>query len=183
VIMIQTINCYSQSMEIDSIKVSKLTTIFFHWYMKNATKKKNGEIYPRFVKSENGMTTLEYRKYFKNLKKYSFSDSLIEQEKLSYKVCIDNLAKVKYSDFLQFDGLADFEERDCDFTNYYRWIGGQEMFEGYTLTRIQFDNNQALVSGFLYDNKYECNDVKGLKKEIVVTLIRQENKWVILKIR
>lgn len=45
------------------------------------------------------MTTLDYTKYFKNLKEHSFSDSLIEMENRSYQDCVNNLEKVSYSEF------------------------------------------------------------------------------------
>lgn len=129
------------------------------------------------------MTTLDYSKYIKNLVKYSFSDSLIAKEKLSYQVCINNLAKVKYSDFLKFDGLDDFESRKCDFTNYYRWTGGQEMFDEYTASRVEIDKQSALVVGYLFHNNYEAKGIKGLKKEVNVYFIKQNNKWKISDIK
>jgi hypothetical protein len=183
-ILFQSFDCFSQKQEQkrDSIEITQIATDFFSWYILESSNNSNGECYPIFIQDKNGMTTLDYSKYFKNLIEHSFSDTLVAKEKLSYQVCIDNLAKVKYSDFLKFDGLDDFESRNCDFTNYYRWTGGQEMFDGYTVISVKIDGKKSSVIGYLFDNNYESGGIKINKRAISVTFIKQNNKWKILDI-
>ncbi|MES2543302.1 MAG: hypothetical protein V4548_00330 [Bacteroidota bacterium] len=172
-------NCYSQNQfQKDSIATTTIAKDFFNWYITSAKENKSG-YQPEFIEDDNGMTTLDYSNYIENLIKHSFSDSLIAKEKHSYSECIKNLAKLKYSDFLKFENLDDFESRDCDFSNYYRWIGGQEMSSGYSVTKIKSDKGKLIVIGFLFGNP-ENNDKRSFVKDVSVTFIKQKDKWKIL---
>src|SRR6188768_450561 len=165
VLVFQSLKGYTQNrkLEKDSIVLATISSDFFRWYISASSNHSNGECFPVFVQDKNGMTTLDYSKYIKNLKDLSFSDSLIAKEKSSYQVCIDNLAKVKYSDFLKFEDLDDFESRNCDFTNYYHWTGGQEMYEVYTVTRVKINKKDAAVIGFLF-NPSGGRGIKGERR-------------------
>jgi hypothetical protein len=182
-ILLGSLNCFSQNQnhEQDSVAITNIAKDFFSWYMSITKYKDNGGFYPVFVQDNNGMTTLDYSKYIQSLIKHSFSDSLIAKEKTSYQLCIKNLSKVKYSDFLKFEDLNDFESRNCDFNNYYRWIGGQEIFDGYSVSKVKFDKKKAFVNGFLFNNNH--NGKKIIEKDIIVTFIRQNDKWKISDIK
>jgi hypothetical protein len=148
--MFQSFDCYSQNIETDSIEVSKIASDFFEWYISSALNHKTDEYNPVEIESENGMTTLDFSNYFKNLERLSFSDSLILKEKESYSECVLKLSKVKYSDYLKLTDLDQFENLNDDFTNYYRWTGGQEMFDFYSVKNVKFNNDNAIVNGSLY---------------------------------
>jgi len=170
---------YSQP---DSAEVSKTVFNFFDWYI-NAIKTRKGiEYNPQFVEAENGMTTLDFKVYFENLKIHGFSDTLIEIERQSYHDCLENLAKVKYSEFLkEFDDLDDFEATNCDFTNYYRWLGGQEIGDGIKIKEIYFVNNRKCIVTIQEFDQSE-NDYSFWKNKRNVTLIKPIDTWLILNI-
>ena len=165
---------------LDSIAVSAIASNFFQWYIQQAENKKEGVICPKFVATPNGMTTLDFETYSKNLKQHDFSDKLIETEKASYATCVENLSQVAYTDFLQFTDLDDFEQRDCDFTNYYRWTGGQEMMSSYAVTRVLCNQTRANVYGILFDSSQQPD---SYRKEIVVRMQKQNNEWKIIEIK
>ena len=165
---------------LDSVAVSAIASNFFQWYIAQSYTNLEGEVNPKFVKSSNGMTTLDFEPYVSNLKKHGFSDSLIEHEKASYSTCIENLARVPYPDFLRFGDLADFETRECDFNNYYRWTGGQEMMSSYAVTRVLCNQTRANVYGILFDSSQQP---ASYRKEIVVRMQKQNNEWKIIEIK
>jgi hypothetical protein len=183
-LLLQSLNCYSQNwnQEKDSIYITRIANDFFNWYISNAKGKNFVEFNPIEIKDSYGMTTLDFSKYFQNLIHLSFSDSLIIKEKLSYSECLKNLAKVKYSDFLKLKDLDDFERLNCDFNNYYRWTGGQEMFDGYYIKKVRFHKEKAFVIGFLYFHDPKNIEIRNFVREIVVTFILQKDEWKILNI-
>jgi hypothetical protein len=115
----------------DSAEASKVIVDFYNWYITSIKEGKSSEFQPQFVESKNGMTTLDFSKYFENLRKYKFSSGLMNQERESYQKCMDNLGKVKFHEFeTVYTDLDHFEAAGCDFGNLYRWIGGQELIDG-----------------------------------------------------
>jgi hypothetical protein len=179
--MIQSLNCYSQNTVIDSAEISKIANSFFDWYINSAKSHKTEEYNPVEVKRQDGMTTLDFTKYFRNLKTLSFSDSLINKEKESYNECIIKLSDVKYADYLKITDLSDFESLNDDFTNYYRWTGGQEMFDIYSIKEIIIHNKNATVVGSL---KFDNSGVekRSFVREIKMTLYKKNDSWEILRI-
>ncbi len=135
---------HSSQIDSDSVKIEKIVNNFFSWYI-GVTKTNNGsEFIPQFVENEKGMTTLEFSKYLENLRKYHFSNSLIEVEKLTYQECISHLEKVRYSDFkTSWTDLDDFESTNCDFANSYRWTGGMEPIDCVKIVDLKFNSNQT----------------------------------------
>jgi hypothetical protein len=130
----------------DTLDVYKTVAEFYDWYLKAPKKNKNSEFQPAFVKSDKGMTTLDFSKYLGNLKKYNFSDSLINKEKMSYQPCIDSLEKIKFSDFTSnYVDLDDFERINCDFGNSFRWIGGQEAIDGVKISHVKFETSTYAI--------------------------------------
>ena len=164
----------------DSLIIGRTVNEFFAWYINAIKQKSYSEFQPTFVESSSGMTTLNYTKYVNNLNKFGFSDSLITKEVSFYKHCVDELEKVKYSEFnTQFIDLDDFENIECDFGNYYRWIGGQEPIDGIRILTVKFINSSsASVNIDYYDFNSEDN------RNIYwgnnwVTMIRVNNTWKI----
>ena len=182
VIMFQSFDCYSQNRKTDSIEVSRISKSFFDWYISSAKNNKIDEYNPVEIKSENGMTTLDFTKYFKNLERLSFSDSLIARERESYNECIRKLSQIKYSDYIKLTDLDQFEKLNDDFTNYYRWTGGQEMYDFYSVRKVIIDNNNAIVIGTLF--LHYSGEKKGDSlTEITITFIKQNDEWKINDIK
>ena len=184
-IAVQSIHGYSQSSK-DSVTLSTIASEFFNWYIacaKTQNSSKFKEYNPVGVRDASGMTTLDFSTYFQNLKNHSFSDSLLAKEKRSYNNCLRNLAKVKYDDYLKFQDLDDFEGLHCDYTNYYRWTGGQEMYDGYVVTQVMSGKKSTLVFGNLYMND-EMNKGIGIsKRTMIMTFRKQKGEWKILDIQ
>jgi hypothetical protein len=173
------INFKSLNAKSDSIEVTNISQQFFDWYISSAKEKKHIEYSPTAIKISNGMTSLDFTKYFQNLTLHSFSDALLEKEKLYYKDCIDNLAKIKYSDYLNLRDLDDFEKINCDYDNSYRWTGGQEMFDGYFVTETQFKKDIAIVIGQLFDKDTNNIEVRTSGRVIITTFTKQNDNWKI----
>lgn len=178
-LLIGSFHCFSQTgkIEKDSALVASIANDFFVWYISAAKSGMHAEYNPVEVEDANGMTTLDFSKYIQNLKAHSFSDSLIAREKRSYDGCVQKLAKVQYTDYLKLQDLDEFEALEDDFTNYYRWTGGQEMFDFYKVIKVDYDNKNIIVIGCLYDDPNTC------LREITMTLCRQKNAWKIVEIR
>jgi len=171
----------SNSGNLDSLKITQIVNDFYEWYIKAIKEKQYPEYKPIFIESENGMTTLDYSKYIENLSKLNFSDSLIFREKQSYEECIRNLKNVKYKDFQKtvFTNIDDYEQVDCDFFNYNRWIGGQESIDGIRITKIDFKTkNCALISIEYYELDPMVNE-KFFWGRNTLTMIRLNQKWLI----
>ncbi len=147
---------FGQNLEkTDSIQVCKITNDFFDWYISAISGKVKSDFQPRFIENTDGMTTLDFKEYFENLKKHNFSDELIKKEKDSYNDCIENIETVKYSDFkTQFTDLDQFENIGCDFENYYRWTGGQEPIQGVRIKTVtkESENMAIVIVEYFFDN-------------------------------
>ncbi len=154
--MISLTPIFGQNLEkTDSIQVCKITNDFFDWYISAISGKVKSVFQPRFIQNTDGMTTLDFKEYFENLKKHNFSDELIKKEKDSYNDCIENIETVKYSDFkTQFTDLDQFENIGCDFENYYRWTGGQEPIQGVRFKTVtkESENMAIVIVEYFFDN-------------------------------
>jgi hypothetical protein len=156
---------------------------FYSWYIAAIKDKRYEEFRPVFSEDTNGMATLNLSVYLNNLEKLGFSDSLIQLEKLSYNPCIENLAQLKYSEFKsKWTDLDDFEQHNCDFGNYYRWIGGMEPIDGIRVKKIDFVNQgYAKVNIEYYTNGDNNNkDFWGGNK---IELIKIKSRWQINNIQ
>ena len=126
------------------------------------------------------MTTLNFSKYVKNLSKYGFSDSLIIKEKLTYQHCNEELEKITYNQFqTKFLDLDNFERIQCDFSNYYRWTGGQEPIDGIRILNVKFKNPfnaMILIEYFDYNQDEKKNMYWGSN---LVTLRKIKANWKI----
>jgi hypothetical protein len=171
----------SENYTVDSIKVTQIVNKFYDLYLTSIKEKKYSDFKPKFVQTINGMTSLDYTKYLDNLQIYRFSDSLIIKERQSYSVCLENLGKIKYSDFqiTTFTDLDEYERANCDFGNYYRWIGGQEPIDGIRIIDIEFistDKAYITIDYFVFNSG---EDKKYYWGKNGLTLIKIDSDWFI----
>ena len=165
----------------DSINVQQTVSRFYDWYLKSIKQENITDFQPKFVESDNGMTTLDLSAYLDNLRTNGFSDSLIIREKQSYSECIKNLETVRFDNFgkTTFTDLDDFEQTDCDFGNYYRWTGGQEPIDGIKIQDIEFiSDDKAIVTIIYYETDSDDNQ-KHYWGENLLILIRLDDEWKI----
>lgn len=174
--------CSAQSLnkQKDSVLLAQISQRFFDWYISSAKSNKWAEYNPIEVEDKNGMTTLDFSTYFKNLKEYSFSDSLLKKERMSYDGCVLKLSKIKYEDYLKLTDLGDFEELEDDFTNYYRWTGGQEMFDKYVVSKVECRKQSTIVYGRLYT--IDSTGKIIVEGQIATVFIKEGAVWKILDI-
>ena len=184
-------NSMAHDIRTDSTKIAQIVNEFCNWYVSSIKKCQNkcdstNYYMPEFVKTKNGMTSLDFSEYIKNLKKYRFSDSLIMKEKETYSKCIENLKTIKFSDFgkTRFIDLGDYEEACCDFGNRYRWIGGQEPIEGIRIQNIQFISIDTVLvsieySELSFDEDLNTEYTYYTKRGNKLILIKQNNDWYI----
>ncbi|MDB5256175.1 MAG: hypothetical protein JWM14_870 [Chitinophagaceae bacterium] len=164
----------------DSTLVRKTVTDFYGWYLSAVKNHKNAEFEPVFTKNSNGKMTLDFSEYFAQLKKYKFSDNLMHAEKSSYNICLDSLAKINDSDFnTRYTDLSDYERINCDFSNYYRWVGGQEPVDAIKISSIKIKTSSfALVE--IRNAFYNAEEkVYHLYGTIEVSLIKHQGVWEI----
>ena len=159
----------------DSLTIHQTLTNFYTWYIGAIQQHKLNEINPEFIETSKGQTTLNFDNYFDKLIQLKFSDSLIYKETQTYSNCIKELKKIKYSDFNRtYLDLDDFEKINCDFSNYYRFIGGQEPIEGFKIKSIHFNNPfYTIVNIELYDLNSEYLGSK------IISLIKLNDNWLI----
>lgn len=170
----------SGTTNIDSVNISVVVNDFYKWYLTAINENLNEVFQPRFASDINGMTTIDYIGYTENLLKHHFSDSLVLKEKQSYKDCINKLSGVKFSDFGKtvYVDLDEYENSNCDFSNYYRWIGGQDPIDGINIIEILIFNNQAKVK--IQNYSYDFNKkLKTYFGENSISLIKVGDQWKI----
>jgi hypothetical protein len=176
-------NVTGQINKTDSLEIKKNVIRFYNWYVAAIEDKIFEEFRPVFSEDINGMATLNLSVYLNNLEKFGFSDSLIQLERQSYKPCIDNLAKLKYSEFKsKWTDLDDFEQHNCDFGNYYRWIGGMEPIDGIRVTKVEFKNQGYAFVNIEYFT-YGENNNKDFWGRNVIELIKIKHLWQITNIQ
>lgn len=164
----------------DSVNACKVTREFFDWYVGAIKGTIKTDYQPKFSKSNNGMTTLDFNGYFDNLRKFHCSDNLIKNEKESYNECLKNLSKIKFADFqARFTDLDQFESAGCDFENYYRWTGGQEPIDGIKVVRVDEVNANTLqvTINYYVDNGAGYGITHWGNNKISLT--RRNNTWMI----
>jgi hypothetical protein len=164
----------------DSVNACKVTSEFFDWYVGAIKGTIKTSYQPRFAKSNNGMTTLDFKGYFDNLKRLHCTDNLIQKERDSYNECLSNLSKIKFTDFeTRFTDLDQFESINCDFENYYRWTGGQEPIDGIKIERVARINTDA----FLVTVTYYVDNGQGYGLSYwgtnKLSIVKQNEKWMI----
>ena len=167
----------------DSLLVTRIINNFFDWYISSIKDHKTSEYQPILSQNKNGMATLDFSNYFQNLRKLSFSETLIEQEKKQYQVCIDSLERIKYNVFVkEYTDLDDFERIGCDFSNYYRWTGGMDPIDGIKLDSVTFDDNlNAVLKGqFYFEN--EASKQPYYAGQFSAKLIKTGKTWTILSL-
>ncbi|MBC7390463.1 MAG: hypothetical protein H7329_14705 [Opitutaceae bacterium] len=168
------------TIKVDSLEICNTVNDFFEWYLEAINQKRHSEFQPVFVESKTGMTTLDFTKYFYNLTKHGFLDSLIIKEKLSYQHCLDELRKVKYHDFkTNFTDLDDFETVQCDFSNFYRWTGGQEPIDGIKIKSVTLINTYSAKVLIQYFDKNLEKNKNFYWGNNLVTLTKVEHSWKI----
>ncbi|MDR1761783.1 MAG: hypothetical protein LBR55_04980 [Bacteroidales bacterium] len=178
-------NSQAQNSHSDITRIFQIVNEFYDWYISAI---ESSDVYqPQFVETKTGMTTLDFSPYCENLRKYRFSDALIQKEKESYSKCIENLKMVQFSEFgeTKFVDLDDFEETYCDFGNRFRWIGGMESSDGIRIHGVQFISvDTAVVSidyaEYAFDEESDKGYVyfsKESRNELIV--VKQNNDWYI----
>lgn len=185
VILLFANNSQAQNSRSDVTRIFQIVNEFYDWYISAIDK--CDVFMPQFVKANNDMTILDFSQYSENLRKYRFSDALIQKEKESYSKCIENLKTVQFSEFGKtvFLNLDDFAETCCDFGNRFRWIGGMEPPDGIRIRDVQFISvDTAVVSidyaEYFFDeeaNKGYVYFSKESNNELI--LVWQNNDWYI----
>ncbi len=129
----------------DSMEIKSQIEGFYAWYIDLSNNKRlKVEFNPTFVKSNDGMTTLDFKNYKASLRKYNFSDDFIQTRINDYQPCVDHLANIPFDKFAAYKDLDDFEAIQCDFSNYYEWTGGMEPMNKAELSSLMFINKRKI---------------------------------------
>ncbi|MBN1181448.1 MAG: hypothetical protein JXB49_04115 [Bacteroidales bacterium] len=156
----------------DSLKACIIINDFFDWYLGAINKKNNSAYQPRFMESKIGYTSLDFKEYFKNLKKHHCSNTLIKNERESYNQCLKNLEEIPYSDFItQFTKSDQYEKIDCGLVNNHRWICRQESIQGIRIKTVRQDScNQIKVVIDYYSDNEENNEIFKIRNSEIMIL-------------
>lgn len=181
-ILISSLKIQGQEINSDSISVIKIVNDFYEWYIYSNRKEDNEANRPVFVVDENEVIRLDFSKYLKNLRKFNFSDSLINRELLDYKKCEDNLKNITKEEFATFDDIFDFENIDCAFDNSYKWIGGQEMCDGIIINNVEFLDEKTCSVEIEY---FSLNGVEKSSwgNKTIIILKKNKKDWKIQDIK
>ena len=137
VIIIHTARGQQQIKVKDSIQMKSQIEAFYSWYVGIIKNQKLDGFEPGFVKQADGMTTLDFTNYKKELTRYNFTHDFIQRKVNAYRPCVENLHKIPYETFLTFQDLDEFERIACDFSNRYEWTGGMEPIDDAKLSRFK----------------------------------------------
>ena len=181
IILLFTLTFLKSFAQKDSIEVVSKFNDFYNWYFNSLIDWKNSDYKPKFDKDSNGMATLIFDKYVANLTKYHFSDSLIKKEINSYKTCLDNLQKMTFEEFNQLDDIDDLENIDCNFSNYFRWVGDNLEYPKNVMIIdiVQFDNITIKVHGSFFDFLDNGNEKYFWGYGPIMTFKLINDKWKI----
>lgn len=163
----------------DSVNMKTQIEGFYSWYVDMIKNEKlNEDFNPNFVRRDDGMTTLDFKKYKDGLRKYKFTEDFIESKIKEYKTCIDNLNKIPYDKFTQFEDLDDFESINCDFSNRYEWTGGMDPIENAELTILKTIDKRT-VFGLVDFYFYPEGQKTKWHTQAKVTFKRKGKEWEI----
>jgi hypothetical protein len=162
---------------------SKIAHEFYQWYASAINGDATYEYQPKFVADNNGMLSVDYSKYIANLRRFRFSEKLIESEVKKYEECAKNLKGVKFSEKdKQLSDLEDYEKKGCDFFNYYRWIMDMETFDGSRIIEENIKGDSSFVKVQPYNFNKNTNKYFYWDKTAKVTLKKEEKGWEITNI-
>ncbi|HEX8038261.1 MAG TPA: hypothetical protein VF490_03900 [Chryseosolibacter sp.] len=130
----------------DSVDVKNKIEGFYSWYISLIKEGKlNRRFNPGFLELENGMTTLDFRRYKDALRKFKFSEDFIRRKINSYRECVDNLSEIRFDRFTQLPDVDDLGRIHCDFQNRYEWTGGMEPKDKAELTHLKFVDGDTIL--------------------------------------
>jgi hypothetical protein len=158
----------------DSIIIKQRLEEFYSRYIDlTITHSPRNGFEPIFEKKDDGMTTLGFKEYKDNLRKYLFTESFIRKKVSSYQACTDNLKKIPFDTLITFNSLDKLENIQCDFMNRYEWTGGQEPKELAILHRMNQISRQTIIAhiALITDRKPSGN--------VIVTLTKTKQLWEI----
>ena len=124
---------------------------FYTWYIDLSKDHRIAtEFNPKFVRRDDGMTTLDFSNYKDALEKYNFSNSFIKRKISDYKNCLDSLDRIPFDKFASYQDLDDFERIGCDFDNRYEWTGGMEPKDEARLSSLRRVDKRTIVGRFSF---------------------------------
>lgn len=134
---------------------------------------------PKFVPQKDGMMTLNFSAYTANLRKYDFTDSLIEVRVQNYLPCLRSLKKISSQEFQIITAPDQFEKINCAFSTVHEWTADKKAHDGAIVEKVKIlskgsvklivrffvvdPNNERLI----WDHKHveiDCRKEEGVWK-------------------
>jgi len=159
---------------IDSLEISSITLGLVMYSKALKRNNKLEAINPTFKEDLNGMTSLDFSNYIRQLTLLSFSDSLVISETSKYSKCIERLSTIKYNDFLKLDSSDKYESLDCDLIKIQLLYRLQEKIENCRISDITISTDRAIVILKTFDN----SDYK-----VIIEFQKINNHWKISGIK
>lgn len=168
----------------DATIVTKIVADFFRWYATVTNNEQIDEYQSKFVQDKRGMVTLDYAKYVANLRRLHFSNELINKEIESYKECIGNVNKIKFSEMnKKFDDIDDYGNIGCDFFNSYRWTSTMDQYDGAKIVKVIVNGNTCIVNVQLYNYYAKKKEYDYWPEKYTVILKKISNSWKITVVK
>lgn len=166
----------------DSVIVVNNALKFYNWYLgclKNDTTYSTAQIGYHWKDSTPILDTEMYLNQLETLGVVGIT--FIKSEKERFRKCQDSLNRIKIADVEECGcSVGEFYD-ECNFVDYYYWIGTQELFDGCELKSVNILGDDATCSIVFY----YLNDKKELvypNLTSVLYLSKKKNKWFIEKI-
>jgi len=170
----ETTNIYSET---QNPTPAQAVFKFYSWYLTATT---NGSIY-RLVNVENqgGNAGLGYQPYLDSLEKLKvFHRDFFLKEISKFEECDSFLNKYIWS---QYQADEPSYSGYCDFLDYHVWFMTQEPVNDIDTMKSTIKGDNAVVSLMGYD--IERGKKIPMTHEIQVTLVREDEKWLITNIK
>ena len=181
VILLMIISINVQAENDDTLICRQKVINFYNWYSEAINQIIEDVFLPSFVEDKNGNVTLDFTEYVNNLKRFGFTDKIVNNEINSYKPCIDNLQEITFKKFKEdFDDISNYEDIFCDFFNTHRWIKNMESFTGVEISKSIVNGKECKLYGRIYEGTEPYKFYYG---DVVVTLIKFKDTWMIDEIK
>jgi hypothetical protein len=168
--------------ESEVLKIKAVATSFHDWYI-YARKNRSGIDDMRVLEGENGKCKVDTLSYFTELRKIgTISERFIEQEKLRFKDCIEYIETRDYSEYLNSEMDAYWDQ--CPFFYYMYWGGGHEIWDGVSAESYSKDHDVWYVSlHYLWEPSINLDGYISEAEEFVVKIEKENGSYMITEIK
>ena len=178
-VLLFSITSCSEALKSDETKIEGLVTDFYSWYADQIKWGNNLAFQPDFTSDSNEVTALDFRIVEANLLEFGFHRDCVKEYKKEFSECEKNLQSITLDSLMNFEGIDEYENINCDFFNSYFWTKDMEAHDGVEVTSIKINgDNTAVAEGRIF-NVAEKMRLFWEHKKINIQLVKEEDTWLI----